>query len=116
MLKFLKRQMDRKIIYASLILATGIVIASALFYLNAERERDLRNKEIEALLLLQQQDYNRKNAEEVVKNAQLDQCLNDVDSRFSKIASDTPNLTLDAWKLVLDEKQRQKDDCYRRYQ
>lgn len=107
-----KNKINKTTVYVALIVSAAAIFVGSLLYLNAERERNLREQELQSLLLLQQ----NTSASEDLKNTQLGTCLSDVDSRFAKIAEGKPNLTVDGWKLILDEKQRQKDDCYRRYQ
>jgi len=65
---------------------------------------------------LQKQEQQTKNLEKSTNSKLLQDCLNDVNQRFSKILEDYKGkLDNQAAKLILDEKNNQKDECYKRY-
>jgi uncharacterized membrane protein YvbJ len=88
-----------------------IIIAFAVAYYLViflpEKERNNNEKSRSSQIL--------ETAEKSANKTKLDECLNDVNQRFSASLKDNQKLSSEDVKILLDFFQKQKDECYKKY-
>ncbi|MDD3687855.1 MAG: hypothetical protein PHE56_13975 [Bacteroidales bacterium] len=90
---------------ALIIIALAVAYYLVIFLPNKERND---NNETRSSQILEA-------TEKSANKTKLDECLNDVNQRFSASLKDNPKLSSEDAKIFLDFVQKQRDECYKKY-
>lgn len=104
------------LLYAGAILIVGLVLVGSFFYLR-NKELKVKEEEFKAKQTQEQTDRQKTESEEKARQNALDECLVEVSSRFEAISKDpaTRYQTSEGVKIILDQFDKQKEDCYKKY-
>lgn len=96
-------------IIISLILGGSILGYGYLDYRYKKDALELKTKNEEQMRI----DTEKSNS---TKQMQLQNCLNEVANRFSNALDASKNISNEEAKIIIDLNQKQKDECFRKYQ